>query len=173
VGHELVGDGPHAETPPSSATRALLLVVGAYLPASRVSRIWGPSIPSDPASDGSHAPAVRRRSASAVASAEGGQSRAPAPISGMDRPVLVPIEYRGELVALVSPQRVYIVSSRLRVRAVGDPELRFVALMCACCGEVLNGRLPGPYTSALGVAWAKRALLTDDEPSGREESPRT
>src|SRR5690606_32143848 len=91
---------------------------------------------------------------------------APAPISGMDRPVLVPIEYRGELVALVSPQRVYIVSSRLRVRAVGDPELRFVALMCACCGEVLNGRLPGPYTSALGVAWAKRALLTDDEPSG-------
>ena len=29
-------------------------------------------------------------------------------------------------------------------------DLMFVALMCACCSEVLAGNLPGPYTDALG-----------------------
>jgi hypothetical protein len=29
--------------------------------------------------------------------------------------------------------------------------------MCVCCGEVLGGRLPGPYTDALGEEWARVA----------------
>jgi hypothetical protein len=68
----------------------------------------------------------------------------------MDLPTLVPIEYRGELVALVSSRRVHIISPRLREAPVGDEELLFVALMCACCSEVFAGRIPGPYTDALG-----------------------
>jgi hypothetical protein len=77
----------------------------------------------------------------------------------MELPVLVPVEYRGELVALVSRERIHIVSPRLLDRPAGDPDLRFVAFMCACCGEVLNGRLPGPFTSELGEAWARVALI--------------
>jgi hypothetical protein len=80
--------------------------------------------------------------------------------------MLVPVEYRGELVALVSRERVHIVSPRLRACPVADPELRFVALMCACCGEVLNGRLPGPYSEALGREWARLALAADRELAG-------
>jgi len=76
----------------------------------------------------------------------------------MELPTLVPIEYYGELVALVSPRRVHIISPRLRAAAVGDRDLMFVALMCACCSEVLAGNLPGPYTDALGETWARRAL---------------
>jgi hypothetical protein len=77
----------------------------------------------------------------------------------MDLPVLVPVEYRGELVALVSRERIHIVSPWLLDRPAGDPDLRFVAFMCACCGEVLNGRLPGPFTSDLAEAWARIALI--------------
>ena len=76
----------------------------------------------------------------------------------MELPTLVPIEYYGELVALVSPRRVHIISPRMRAAAVGDRDLMFVALMCACCSEVLAGNLPGPYTDALGETWARRAL---------------
>jgi hypothetical protein len=71
---------------------------------------------------------------------------------------MVPIEYRGELVALVSERRTHIVSPRLLAAAVGDADLMFVALMCACCAEVLHGRIPGPYTDELGESWARRAL---------------
>ncbi len=77
----------------------------------------------------------------------------------MEVPTLVPIEYRGELVALVSARRVHIISPWLLVRPAGDPDLRFVAFMCLCCGEVLNGRLPGPYSDELGEAWARLALI--------------
>ena len=80
------------------------------------------------------------------------------PLWRMELPTLVPIEYRGELVALVSPERVHIISPRLRIAQPGDPELRFVALMCACCGEVLNRRISGPYTEEMGDAWATAAL---------------
>jgi hypothetical protein len=33
--------------------------------------------------------------------------------------------------------------------------------MCACCGEVLHGRLPGPFTSAMAEEWTRRALIPD------------
>jgi hypothetical protein len=78
----------------------------------------------------------------------------------MELPVLVPIEYRDELVALVSRQRVHIVSPWLLDLPAGDPDLRFVAFMCACCGEVLNGRIPGPFTSEFGERWARSALIS-------------
>ena len=71
---------------------------------------------------------------------------------------MVPIEYRGELVAVVSERRAHIVSPRLLAAQAGDPDLMFVALLCACCSEVLNGRLAGPYTADLGESWARRAL---------------
>ena len=72
---------------------------------------------------------------------------------------MVPIEYRGELVALVSRQRVHIIAPWLASRPAGDPDLRFVGYMCVCCGEVLNGRIPGPFTSGLGERWAREALI--------------
>jgi hypothetical protein len=81
----------------------------------------------------------------------------------MELPVLVPIEYRGELVALVSRDRVHIVSPWLLNRPAGDPDLRFVTFMCACCGEVLNGRLLYPFTSELAERWARSALIAPDE----------
>jgi hypothetical protein len=84
----------------------------------------------------------------------------------MELPELVPIEYRGTLVALVSARRVHIVDPVLRARPTGDPELRFVAFMCLCCGEVLRGRLPGPYTNELGEAWAR--LATDGDAGATE-----
>jgi hypothetical protein len=76
----------------------------------------------------------------------------------MELPTLVPIEYRGELVALVSPRRVHIIAPRLLAAPVDDADLMFVALMCACCAEVLAGRLDGPYSDAMGEDWARRAL---------------
>jgi hypothetical protein len=76
----------------------------------------------------------------------------------VELPQLIPIEHRGELVALVSRRRTHIVSPRLLAAPGGDSDLMFVALMCACCSQVLHGRIPGPYTSELGEAWARRAL---------------
>ena len=81
----------------------------------------------------------------------------------MELPELVPIEYRGELVALVSRDRVHLVSPRMRTLPAGDPLLRFVAYMCVYCGEVLNGRLPGPLTNELAERWARAALISASE----------
>jgi hypothetical protein len=89
----------------------------------------------------------------------------------MEVPGLVPIEYRGELVALVSSRRVHIISPRLRIAPVGDAELRFVTFMCLCCAEVLDGRLPGPYTPELGEAWARHALSAECGGERREDAP--
>jgi hypothetical protein len=60
----------------------------------------------------------------------------------MGLPGLVPIEFRGPLVALVSARRIHIVAPWLLDRPAGDPELRFIAYMYLCCTEVLDGRLP-------------------------------
>jgi hypothetical protein len=84
----------------------------------------------------------------------------------VELPELVPIEYRGELVALVSRERVHLVSPRMRTLQAGDPELRFVAYMCAYCGEVLNGRLPGPLTNEMAEQWARAALIAPSELAG-------
>lgn len=92
-------------------------------------------------------------------------------MQGMELPTLVPIEYRGELVALVSPTRIHIVSPRLRCCPSDDHDFRFVTFMCLCCGEALNGRLPGAYSNAIAEAWAERAMRAAgaavDETDGR------
>lgn len=59
----------------------------------------------------------------------------------------MPVEYRGELVALVSGERFHIVSARLAERPPGDAELRFVALMCACWGRALADGLACEITA--------------------------
>jgi hypothetical protein len=84
----------------------------------------------------------------------------------MELPEMVVIEYDGELVALVSAERVHIISPRLASAPVGDPDLRFVAFMCLCCGEVLRGHVPGPYTQELGELWARQAVAIDDAQGG-------
>src|SRR4051794_21896222 len=91
----------------------------------------------------------------------------------MELPELVPIEYRGQLVALVSSRRVHIIAPWLATRPAGDPELRFVAFMALCCNEVLQGRLPGPYTNELGERWAHRALVLAGSPAAESALPRS
>jgi hypothetical protein len=72
---------------------------------------------------------------------------------------MVPVEYRGELVALVSARRVHIVAPWLLARPSGDPDLRFVAFMCAYAAQVMTGAIREPFSSELAETWARRALL--------------
>jgi hypothetical protein len=51
---------------------------------------------------------------------------------------------------------------------IGDPDLQFVALMCACCAEVFAGRIQRPYTNVLGEAWAERVISASDQHDARE-----
>jgi hypothetical protein len=77
-----------------------------------------------------------RRSETATAgtamSSEGRDREAACSDGEMPGAALVPIEYRDALVALVSARRFHIVAPWLVDRPPGDPELRFVAYMCAC-----------------------------------------
>jgi hypothetical protein len=83
----------------------------------------------------------------------------------MQLPVLVPIEHRGELVALVSTRRTHIVSPRLLAAPTGDTDLLFVALMCACCAR--GPRWPYPWAlhqcagARLGTSCARRLNAED------------
>jgi hypothetical protein len=74
---------------------------------------------------------------------------------------MVPVEYRGELVALVSRRRIHIVAPWLLQRPAGDAELRFIAFMCAYAGQVLAGTIAGPFSSELAELWTRRALIDD------------
>jgi hypothetical protein len=76
----------------------------------------------------------------------------------MNLPTLEPIEYQGELLALVSPTRIRIISPQLRARPADDYDRRFVLFVCLCCREALNGRFPGEYSNASAEIWAERAL---------------
>ena len=75
----------------------------------------------------------------------------------MNLPRLEPVEYRGELVALVSAERVHIVAPWLLERPAGDPDLRFVAFMCAFASIELGAQRPCDAHAA--EAWARRALI--------------
>jgi len=86
----------------------------------------------------------------------------------MNLPRLEPVEYEGELVALVSADRAHIVSPRLLVRPAGDPKLRFVAYMCLFgTNELSAGR---GFDSRAAEAWARAALLDSDDAAGRNGS---
>jgi hypothetical protein len=75
----------------------------------------------------------------------------------MNLPTLEPIEYRGELVALVSPTRIRLIAPSVRDRPADDYARRFV-ISCVCCCEALNGRFPGEYSNAAAEIWAERAM---------------
>ena len=84
----------------------------------------------------------------------------------MDLPVLVPVEYRGELVALASRERFHIVSPRLAARPAGDPELRFIAMMCACWGSAIEYGWSSRITSAAIEEITRRVLITGESLTG-------
>jgi hypothetical protein len=74
----------------------------------------------------------------------------------MQPPALVPVEYRGELVALVSRDRVHIIAPRLLALPAGSRDLRHVAYMCLLCSlQLAAGQ---PIDSASADAWAIEAL---------------
>ena len=90
---------------------------------------------------------------------EGRDAKATTLSGGMTMSPLAPVEYRGDLVALVSPRRFHIVAPWLAHRPAGDPDLRFVGYMCACFAEIAAGRIPGPFSSATAEQWARGALI--------------
>ena len=82
----------------------------------------------------------------------------------MSLPRLEPVEYQGELVALVSAERVHIVSPRLLERPAGDPDLRVVAYMCLFgASELSAGR---GVDSHAAEAWARAALADPHHVAG-------
>jgi hypothetical protein len=91
----------------------------------------------------------------------------------MKLPELVPVEYGGELVALVSVRRIHIIAPWLLARPAGDPELRFVGYMCLCCAEVLRGRLPAPYTDEFAEAWRELPWSLETTDTSHPSRPRT
>jgi hypothetical protein len=80
----------------------------------------------------------------------------------MELPAVAPVEYRGELVALVSHDRIHVISPWLLERPSGDPDLRFVIFMCLGWAEAFHGRLDGPMTNELAGQWARAALIGPD-----------
>jgi hypothetical protein len=64
------------------------------------------------------------------------------------------IVYRGRIVAVVGARRCYFNVDRLDAASI-----RFVIAMCLCKREVDEGRLTGPFTSALAEQWARLFLI--------------
>lgn len=71
---------------------------------------------------------------------------------------LLPIRYRGRTVAACTRER-YFLSDDLERRPPGDPELVFVTMLCAYAGDVMQGRVEGPYTEADARRYARAALI--------------
>jgi hypothetical protein len=78
-----------------------------------------------------------------------------------------PVYYGGRLAAAATRSRFFLCDD-LRHRPAADPERTFVIYMCAYAGDVLNGRLPGPYTD-LGARAYGRACLIPGEIAERRE----
>jgi hypothetical protein len=68
------------------------------------------------------------------------------------------ITYRGRTVAAATPTRFFL-SDELEHRPPGDPELTFVAYMCAYTMDVLSGILAGPYNDNHACQYARAALI--------------
>jgi hypothetical protein len=89
---------------------------------------------------------------------------------------LEPIEYRGELVALVGADRFHLISPHLLACPAGDAELRFVMFMCVChrhaaetgltglAGDVLGRSVPGSgyVRSKRPGSWRRRTMASHD-----------
>jgi len=66
--------------------------------------------------------------------------------------------YRGELVALAGRRRFHLLAPWLDDRPMGDPELRFVAMLCLYHRQVLSGALPESADPKIAERWATLAL---------------
>ncbi len=76
----------------------------------------------------------------------------------MEPPSLEPVEYRGQLVGLVSARRIHIVAPWLLERPAGDNELRLVVLMCMFRSRAL--RVDADLHADDAEAWALAQLQT-------------
>jgi hypothetical protein len=74
---------------------------------------------------------------------------------------LQPITHRGRLVACATATRVFL-AAELERRPSGDPELRFVLLMCCYARDILTGALSGPYRDDDARAYARAALIPEE-----------
>lgn len=64
------------------------------------------------------------------------------------------VVYEGRIVGVVAPTRVYLAVEHLDAAAA-----RFVAVMCLCNREIVEGRMSGPFTSELAARWARLVLI--------------
>jgi hypothetical protein len=80
------------------------------------------------------------------------------------------ISYRGELVAVVTRNRVHL-APRIEALPLGEPELRFVAAMCLYSRDVDEGEVPGPFSSCDAELFARCVLLPDEEFEHRANEP--
>ena len=71
---------------------------------------------------------------------------------------LQPISYRGRTVAAATRERFFL-ADELDRRPAGDPERTFVIFMCAYAGDVLAGRLRGPYSDQDARRYARACLV--------------
>jgi hypothetical protein len=71
---------------------------------------------------------------------------------------VIPVTYRGNLVAAANAERAYV-SAPLLERGVADPALRFVLAMCLYAMDVEAAVLPGPYSDEAAAAFARAQLL--------------
>ena len=76
---------------------------------------------------------------------------------------LEPIEYRGELVALVGADRFHLISPRLLACPAEDAELRFVTFMCVCHRHAAEAGLTGHLAGDVLERWARHALIDERE----------
>jgi hypothetical protein len=74
---------------------------------------------------------------------------------------LQPITHRGRLVACATATRIFL-AAELERRLPGDPELRFVLLMCCYAQGILTGVLSSSYRDDDARAYARAALIPDE-----------
>ena len=84
---------------------------------------------------------------------------------------LDPVVYRGELVALVGPERFHLIAPWLQDRPDDDPEVRFVTFMCHYRQQIELGELPAPFTSERAELFARCVLIDPDELEARWSLP--
>src|SRR4051794_7928453 len=84
---------------------------------------------------------------------------------------LEPIEYRGELVALVGADRFHLISPRLLACPAEDAELRFVTFMCVCHRHAAEAGLTGRLASDVLERWARHALIDERELRASRDIP--
>jgi hypothetical protein len=78
----------------------------------------------------------------------------------MPLPDLQPVEHRGELIAVVSRERVHIIAPRLLALPAADPELKHAVYMATLCSLQLAAEQP--LDSEAAAAWADQELDHED-----------